>query len=302
MPNFNKSKGFQLRSGNKANAPFKMMGSSPANYLGLVGKVGSSNKDASGDLLFNKQKTPTAPEVKTIDTTKAQANTNKPGSKNYTGTDKNTDESHLSTKTTDKKGEVKTKAFKNDVSEPSKPKPELSEAEKAAKKTDRAQEFRDAGAIIASIPQGKSMVETQQKIADRKTSLTDKSNARKDKDIQNAKDIANTERTNQVIAENTANLNKDSNKLPADTPSTDPTGESSAEKIANQKAVKAGVLVENADGSYSPSSSADHQFISQDLAKKSPAPLMGLLKKKVNKELETPAGKLAVKAATGGAL
>lgn len=30
MPNFNKSKGFQLRSGNKANAPFKMMGSSPA--------------------------------------------------------------------------------------------------------------------------------------------------------------------------------------------------------------------------------------------------------------------------------
>jgi hypothetical protein len=31
MPNFNKSKGFQLRSGNKAKAPFKMMGSSPAN-------------------------------------------------------------------------------------------------------------------------------------------------------------------------------------------------------------------------------------------------------------------------------
>ena len=30
MPNFNKSKGFQLRSGNKAKAPFKMMGSSPA--------------------------------------------------------------------------------------------------------------------------------------------------------------------------------------------------------------------------------------------------------------------------------
>jgi len=30
MPNFQKSKGFQLRSGNKAKAPFKMMGSSPA--------------------------------------------------------------------------------------------------------------------------------------------------------------------------------------------------------------------------------------------------------------------------------
>ena len=32
MPNFQKSKGFQLRSGNKAKAPFKMMGSSPVHY------------------------------------------------------------------------------------------------------------------------------------------------------------------------------------------------------------------------------------------------------------------------------
>jgi hypothetical protein len=34
MPNFNKSKGFQLRSGNKAKAPFKMMGSSPVHKRG----------------------------------------------------------------------------------------------------------------------------------------------------------------------------------------------------------------------------------------------------------------------------
>jgi len=33
MPNFAKSKGFQLRSGNKANAPFKIMGSSPAKQM-----------------------------------------------------------------------------------------------------------------------------------------------------------------------------------------------------------------------------------------------------------------------------
>lgn len=40
MPNFQKSKGFQLKSGNKAKAPFKMMGSSPAAYgleKGLLG-------------------------------------------------------------------------------------------------------------------------------------------------------------------------------------------------------------------------------------------------------------------------
>ena len=40
MPKFQKSKGFQLRSGNKDKAPFKMMGSSPAAYgleKGLLG-------------------------------------------------------------------------------------------------------------------------------------------------------------------------------------------------------------------------------------------------------------------------
>ena len=33
MPNFTKSKGFQLKSGNTAKAPFKMMGSSPAKQV-----------------------------------------------------------------------------------------------------------------------------------------------------------------------------------------------------------------------------------------------------------------------------
>ena len=41
MPNFNKSKGFQLRSGNKADTPFKMMGSSsPAK--GIFSKIARS--------------------------------------------------------------------------------------------------------------------------------------------------------------------------------------------------------------------------------------------------------------------
>ena len=34
MPNFNKSKGFQLKSGNKGGMPFKEMGSSPAKIFG----------------------------------------------------------------------------------------------------------------------------------------------------------------------------------------------------------------------------------------------------------------------------
>lgn len=157
---------------------------------------------------------------------------------------------------------TKTKTNKNTAS---KDKPEAAAelaAEKAAKKEKRAQAFRDMGKMISYIGDpSKSMVEVHQEIADRKTAKANELIARKDKDIQNEKDIANTKRTNQVIAEHTAKLNKDSNKLSADTPSTDPTGESSAEKIANQKAVKAGTLVKNSDGSYSPSSSAENQYI-----------------------------------------
>tara|TARA_R110001606_G_scaffold382323_1_gene544001 strand:+ start:42 stop:722 length:681 start_codon:yes stop_codon:yes gene_type:complete len=208
MPNFNKSKGFQLRSGNKAKAPFKMMGSSPAKQ-GFMDTLNAFKPESkTKDILKPK-------EIKTIDTTEAQANTNKPGSKNYTGTDKNTDKSHLSTKTTDKKGEVKTKAFKNDASEPSKPKPELSAEEKAAKKEKFAQGMRDMGEIIESIGDpNASMSKIHQARADRKVAKADKITARKDQDIQNEKDIANTKRTNQLTAQATANLEAEASKLP----------------------------------------------------------------------------------------
>jgi hypothetical protein len=212
MPNFQKSKGFQLRSGNKAKAPFKMMGSSPAKQglMGMLGAFGGGSKQADE---MAKQ----TPKVTTVDTTKAQANTNKPGSKNYKGTDKNTDKSHLSTKTTDKKGEVKTKAFKNDASEPSKPKPELSAAEKAAKKEKFAQGMRDMGEIVSNIgDKDKSMSSVIQGQADRKVAKADKITARKDQDIQNEKDIANTKRTNQLTAQATADLEAEASKLPAD--------------------------------------------------------------------------------------
>jgi len=58
MPNFNKSKGFQLRSGNKADTPFKMMGSSsPAK--GIFSKIASSfvkNNTKEGQETIDKQK------------------------------------------------------------------------------------------------------------------------------------------------------------------------------------------------------------------------------------------------------
>jgi len=199
---------FKMRSGNGP-LQFKQMGASPAKG-GFMDALNAFKPES-------KTKDLKAKEVTTIDTTKAQANTNKPGSKNYTGTDKNTDESHLSTKTTDKKGEIKTKAFKNDVSEPSKPKPELSEDEKAAKKEKRAQAFRDAGEIVSNIGDpNTSMSSVIQGQADRRIAKADKATARKDKDIQNEKDIANTKRTNQVIAEHTAKLDEDASKLSAD--------------------------------------------------------------------------------------
>ena len=48
MPKFNKSKGFQLRSGNKSGLPFKQMGSSPANFTQVSDFVGAlSNKEDS---------------------------------------------------------------------------------------------------------------------------------------------------------------------------------------------------------------------------------------------------------------
>jgi len=56
MPDFKNSKGFQLRSGNKPNAPFKMMGSSPAKNE-IFGLSGGTSYDAS-DLLSTKKKTP----------------------------------------------------------------------------------------------------------------------------------------------------------------------------------------------------------------------------------------------------
>ena len=103
MPNFQKSKGFQLKSGNKAKAPFKMMGSSsPAKGWGDI--FGGANKQANE---MAKQ----TPKIKTTKIDESKNERVKLGSSRPNGED-------AVTKTTSKKGEVKTKAFKNDASEP----------------------------------------------------------------------------------------------------------------------------------------------------------------------------------------
>jgi len=76
MPNFKKSKSFQLRSGNKEGAPFKMMGSSPAKsgIFGLIKGLtgGGGGSDAINAFGGDKNKNITAPgsdnKVITIDT------------------------------------------------------------------------------------------------------------------------------------------------------------------------------------------------------------------------------------------
>jgi len=203
MPNFNKSKGFQLRSGNKANAPFKMMGSSPVKG-GFMDALNAFKPES-------KTKDLKAKEVTTIDTTKGQKNTNKVKSADLKI--KGTDKVSSTSSRPDGEGPV----TKEPKPKSNKAKPGLSEAEKAAKKEKRAQAFRDAGEIVSNIGDpNTSMSSVIQGQADRRIAKADKATARKDKDIQNEKDIANTKRTNQVIAEHTARLDKDSNKLPAD--------------------------------------------------------------------------------------
>tara|TARA_R100001463_G_scaffold4044_2_gene15669 strand:- start:1163 stop:1825 length:663 start_codon:yes stop_codon:yes gene_type:complete len=203
MPNFNKSKGFQLRSGNKANAPFKMMGSSPVKG-GFMDALNAFKPES-------KTKDLKAKEVTTIDTTKGQKNTNKVKSADLKI--KGTDKVSSTSSRPDGEGPV----TKEPKPKSNKAKPGLSEAEKAAKKEKRAQAFRDAGEIVSNIGDpNTSMSSVIQGQADRRIAKADKATARKDKDIQNEKDIANTKRTNQVIAEHTARLDKDSSKLPAD--------------------------------------------------------------------------------------
>ena len=93
--------------------------------------------------------------------------------------------------------------------------PDEYDANQAAKKEKFAQGMRDIGELAkAAGDQDISLVDTIKGQADAKVAKADKITARKDQDIQNEKDIANTKRTNHLTAQATANLDAETSKLP----------------------------------------------------------------------------------------
>ena len=222
MPNFQKSKGFQLRSGNKAKAPFKMMGSSPAKngILGLQKRPSlgvdnpfdkprvKSEAEISFDLKQKLKKKPqTEKQKKKLD--KAIKSDNKFIEKASERASKG--------KTTkpDKPGTVVSRTAKKvgkSIKEGAK------NFGKAMQDPENQQKMRDLGAVVSNIGDpNTSMSSVIQGQADRKVAKADKITARKDKDIENANMVANTKRTNQRIAQATEDLEAGDGELPANT-------------------------------------------------------------------------------------
>ena len=188
MPNFNKSKGFQLKSGNKAKAPFKMMGSSsPAKGWGDI--FGGANKQAEE---MAKQ----TPKVETI---KIDETKNEKAPKVRSMTDK-----ELKMKQDGKLGTVVSRTAKKIGKG-------IKEGVKKTKEyiKENPQAIRDMGAVISNIGDpNTSMSSVIQGQADRKQE-------RADKDIQNEKDKVSTERTQQLV-DTYKKENSGEAELPAD--------------------------------------------------------------------------------------
>ena len=188
MPNFTKSKGFQLKSGNKAKAPFKMMGSSsPAKGWGDI--FGGANKQAEE---MAKQ----TPKVETI---KIDETKNEKAPKVRSMTDK-----ELKMKQDGKLGTVVSRTAKKIGKG-------IKEGVKKTKEyiKENPQAIRDMGAVISNIGDpNTSMSSVIQGQADRKQE-------RADKDIQNEKDKVSTERTQQLV-DTYKKENSGEAELPAD--------------------------------------------------------------------------------------
>jgi hypothetical protein len=75
--------------------------------------------------------------------------------------------------------------------------------------------MRDIGELAkAAGDQDISLVDTIKGQADAKVAKADKVVAQKNQDMQNEKDIANTNRTNKLTAQATADLDAETSKLP----------------------------------------------------------------------------------------
>ena len=210
MPNFNKSKGFQLKSGNKAKAPFKMMGSSsPAKgwddilSTGKKANIEKADQNATVQGVSNKATVgpdgaqvarPEAPEKpkKHRDQVKKAEKITKLEGKEAKRDAKRAEGKKVFLGNLKKKNNAnKREKLQTEVDKTS----EQYVADKAAKKEAFAQGMRDAGEIVSNIGNTnpkESMSSIIQGQADRKTNKVNK-------DIQNEKDRVNTARTQQLV-------------------------------------------------------------------------------------------------------
>ena len=262
--------GFKLRSGNGPLA-FKNMGSSPAKGWGDI--FGGANKQANE---MAKQ----TPKINTIEIDESKNERVKLGSSRPNGED-------AVTKTTDKKGEVKTKAFKNDASEPAadpnkgKHKDQIKKQAKLDKITARRERKGKEGLTDRQMKLKEQTNKTGEEYMADKT-------AKKDADRRRASEImigisknfdpnsqfkslaeqeaqsSTTKRRNQNIEDYETGKNKELelDNEPSNKTNTDGTAKiakSTAQKVDDEEAVKAGTKVKNSDGTYSPSSPAEYK-------------------------------------------
>ena len=230
MPNFQKSKGFQLKSGNKANAPFKMIGSSPAKQsASFGGKLGVDIKTV--------EKTDVTKKFEAEQRVKKDL-ANKPlNEKQQKTVDK-------AVKSDNKFIEKASKrASKGKTTKPDKPGTVVSRAAKkvvkgaknfgkAMQDPENQQKMRDLGAVVSNIGDpNTSMSSVIQGQADRKQD-------RVDKNIQNEKDKVSTARNKQIIDQHNKEASGEG-KLAATNPTANPADtETAAEKVKKQREAK----------------------------------------------------------------
>ena len=221
--------GFKLRSGNGPLA-FKNMGSSPAKDM--LSDIFTSKKEKDIKLNSNTPERNLESEAKgKIDKTRGthEGQVKKSGrlDKIQNRQDKRALRKYNNSLSQGSQGEMGMEAFKKSDKYTDKTSkregrlkkevnmtPDEYDANQAAKKEKFAKGMRDMGEIVSNIgDKDKSMSSVIQGQADRKVAEADKITARKDKDIQNEKDIANTKRTNQLTAQATANLDAEASKL-----------------------------------------------------------------------------------------
>ena len=241
MPNFNKSKGFQLKSGNKAKAPFKMMGSSsPAkgwdDILSMGKKANIEKADQSSTVQGVSSKA-----IEGVGNSTKSANVKVANVKVATPEELRKKHKEEGNKITNKE--------RKEAGEGSRLQRIGKGIKEGVKKTkeyikENPQAIRDMGAVISNIGnEDESMSSVIQGQADRKQE-------RADKDIQNEKDKVSTERTQQLV-DTYKKENSGEGELAATETTANPADtETAAEKVKKQKEAKRLKMQEERAGEY----------------------------------------------------